>query len=78
MTPMIISALVFGGVTALVGVLAFVFREQGPQTATRLDLLVGKRSRQDQQQERHEEGGCADEDVRPSLQDDYPMRHVVS
>jgi tight adherence protein B len=47
---MIISALVFGGVTALVGVLAFVFREQGPQTATRLDLLVGKRSRQDQQQ----------------------------
>ncbi len=50
MTPMIISALVFGGVTALVGLLAFVFREQGPQTATRLDLLVGKRSRQDAQQ----------------------------
>src|SRR5438270_12589449 len=50
MTPMIISALVFGGVTALVGVLAFMFREQGPQTATRLDLLIGKRSRQDAQQ----------------------------
>src|SRR5438876_1414714 len=49
MNPMIISALVFGGVTAVVGLLAFVFREQGPQTATRLDLLVGKRSRQDQQ-----------------------------
>jgi tight adherence protein B len=49
MTPIIISALVFVGVTALIGLLAFVFREQGPQTATRLDLLVGKRSRQEQQ-----------------------------
>jgi tight adherence protein B len=33
----------------VIGFLAFVFREQGPQTATRLDMLVGKRSRQDQQ-----------------------------
>ena len=49
MTPTIISMLVFLGVTAMVGLLAFVFREQGPQTATRLDLLVGKRSRQEQQ-----------------------------
>jgi tight adherence protein B len=49
MTPTIISMLVFLGVTAVVGLLAFVFREQGPQTATRLDLLVGKRSRKDQQ-----------------------------
>jgi len=46
MTPTIISMLVFLGVSAAVGVLAFVFREQGPQTSTRLDLLVGKRSRQ--------------------------------
>ncbi|MGL4554293.1 MAG: hypothetical protein ACRC33_24280, partial [Gemmataceae bacterium] len=49
MTPLLISALVFIGVSALIGLLAFVFREQGPQTATRLDLLVGKRSRQDAQ-----------------------------
>ena len=49
MTPTIISMLVFLGVTAVIGLLAFVFREQGPQTATRLDLLVGKRSRQEQQ-----------------------------
>src|SRR3954468_3301318 len=49
MSPTIISILVFLGVAAVVGLLAFVFREQGPQTATRLDLLVGKRSRQDQQ-----------------------------
>ena len=49
MTPTIISMLVFLGVTAVIGFLAFVFREQGPQTSTRLDLLVGKRSRQDQQ-----------------------------
>lgn len=41
--------LVFLVVMGLFGVLAFVFREQGPQTATRLDLLVGKRTRQEQQ-----------------------------
>jgi tight adherence protein B len=45
---LLIPALVFVGVIAVVGVLAFVFREQGPQTATRLDLLVGKRSRQEE------------------------------
>jgi tight adherence protein B len=49
MTPTIISMLVFLGVTAVIGLLAFVLREQGPQTATRLDLLVGKRGRKDQQ-----------------------------
>ena len=49
MTPTIVSMLVFLGVTAVIGLLAFVFREQGPQTATRLDLLIGKRSRKDQQ-----------------------------
>ena len=49
MTPTIISMLVFLGVTAAIGLLAFVFREQGRQTSTRLDLLVGKRSRKDQQ-----------------------------
>ena len=49
MSPMLISMLVFLGVAGVVGLLAFVFREQGGQTATRLDMLVGKRSRQDQQ-----------------------------
>jgi tight adherence protein B len=48
-SPILISILVFLCVTAVVGLLAFVFREQGQQTASRLDLLVGKRSRQDQQ-----------------------------
>lgn len=49
MTPLLISALVFLGVASLVGMVAFIFREQGPQTATRLDLLVGKRSRAEHQ-----------------------------
>jgi tight adherence protein B len=48
-SPTLISMLVFLGVSGLIGLLAFVFRDQGPQTATRLDLLVGKRSRQDAQ-----------------------------
>ncbi len=52
MTPILISAMVFVAVAALVGVLAFVFRDNTPQTATRLDLLVGKRSRdQDKSQD---------------------------
>src|SRR4051794_22221959 len=50
MTGLLIPLMVFLGVATAVGVLAFVFRDQGPQTSTRLDLLVGKRSRQDQQQ----------------------------
>jgi tight adherence protein B len=41
--------MVFVGVAAMVGTLAFVFRDKGPQTATRLDLLVGKRRREDDQ-----------------------------
>jgi tight adherence protein B len=46
-TPTIISLLVFLAVTAMVGLLAFVFRDQAPQAATRLEMLVGKRSRAD-------------------------------
>jgi len=49
MIAMLIPLMVFVGVATMVGLLAFVFREQGPQTSTRLDLLVGKRSRQEQQ-----------------------------
>jgi tight adherence protein B len=46
---MLISVLVFIGVTIVVGVMAFVLRDQTPKMATRLDMLVGKRSRQDMQ-----------------------------
>jgi tight adherence protein B len=49
MTPLLVSAMVFVGVAAMVGTLAFVLRDKGPQTATRLDLLVGKRRRDDDQ-----------------------------
>jgi tight adherence protein B len=49
MTPMLIPLLAFVAVAALVGVLAFVFRDSTPKTATRLDLLVGKRRREDGQ-----------------------------
>jgi tight adherence protein B len=47
---MLISAMVFLGVTALVGFLAFMLLDQKLQTATRLDLLVGKRGGVDSQQ----------------------------
>jgi tight adherence protein B len=46
MTPLLISAMVFLAVAALVGVLAVVLRDNTPQAAMRLDLLVGKRSRE--------------------------------
>jgi tight adherence protein B len=46
MTPLLISAMVFLAVTAVIGVVALVFREQTPQAVTRLDMLVGKRGRQ--------------------------------
>jgi tight adherence protein B len=49
MTPLLIPLLAFVAVAALVGVLAFVFRDSTPKTATRLDLLVGKRKREDEQ-----------------------------
>jgi tight adherence protein B len=49
MSPVIISILAFVTVATLVGMLAFVFRDQTPQTATRLDMLVGKRRRDDDQ-----------------------------
>src|SRR5205807_868969 len=42
--------LVFLVVCVVVGVLAFVFRESTPKAATRLDLLVGKRRKEDDQQ----------------------------
>ncbi len=49
MTPLLISALAFVGVTALVGVLMFVFAGGDSQRTTdRLDTLTGKRRREDE------------------------------
>jgi tight adherence protein B len=45
---MLISMLAFVSVTAIIGVLAFVFRDVGgPKTSNRLDILIGKRRRDD-------------------------------
>lgn len=46
-TGMLISLLAFVTVACLVGVLAFVLRDNTPKAATRLDMLVGKRRRED-------------------------------
>jgi tight adherence protein B len=51
MATLVVPLVVFLTVAGLVGALAFVFREQGPQTATRLELLVGKRNRKEAQQQ---------------------------
>lgn len=48
MTPLLISVLVFIGVTAFLGVLAFVFSDGGAKTAERLDTLTGKRRKDDE------------------------------
>ena len=49
MTPLIISAMAFLGVTALVGFLMFVFAGDGNQkTSERLETLTGKRRREDE------------------------------
>jgi tight adherence protein B len=48
-TTVIVSMLVFLGVSTLIGLLAFVFRDGPPKTATRLDMLIGKRRKEDDQ-----------------------------
>src|SRR5437588_8799749 len=48
MTPLLISVLAFVGVSALIGVLAFVLGgDNGPKAADRLDSLTGKRKKDD-------------------------------
>jgi len=42
-----ISMIAFVGVSALVGLMAFALRDNTPKTSNRLDLLVGKRRRDD-------------------------------
>jgi tight adherence protein B len=44
----LIPALAFVSVACIIGVMAFVFRDQTPKTATRLDMLIGKRRRDDE------------------------------
>jgi tight adherence protein B len=48
---LLVPVLAAVSVAALIGVLAFVFRNDGPKTATRLDMLIGKRRREDDPQQ---------------------------
>src|SRR6266516_3735684 len=48
LNPTLISMMVFLGVSGVVGLLTFVLRDSGARTATRLDLLVGKRRRDEE------------------------------
>ncbi len=50
MTPTLISMIAFVAVTSLVGLLAFVFRDTTPKTATRLDILIGGKRRREGEQ----------------------------
>ena len=47
MTPMLICLLAFVAVAAIVGALAFMFRGNAGSTSERLDILVGKRRKED-------------------------------
>src|SRR4051794_36393094 len=49
LSPTVISMMAFMAVFGVIAVLAFVFRDTGARTATRLDMLVGKRRREDEQ-----------------------------
>ncbi len=49
LSPTVLSMMVFVGVSGVIGLLAFVFRDQTQRAATRLDMLVGKRRRDDGQ-----------------------------
>src|SRR5262245_66614472 len=44
--PTMISMMVFLGVSGVIGLMAVMFRDSTPRTATRLDMLVGKRRRE--------------------------------
>ncbi len=45
--PLLIPLVAFLTVSALVGLLAFVLRDNTPKTSTRLDMLIGKRRKDD-------------------------------
>src|SRR5262245_58916508 len=48
MSPTMVSMMVFLGVSGVVGLLAFVLRDSSQRTVTRLDMLVGKRRREEE------------------------------
>src|SRR6267154_1526633 len=48
MAPLLIYGMVFICVSAIVGVLFFIFGEGSAKTAERLDMLTGKRRREDE------------------------------
>jgi tight adherence protein B len=48
MSPLIIYALVFIGVSAVIGVLFFIFGDAGGKTTERLDMLTGRRKKEDE------------------------------
>ena len=48
MSPLLIYAMVFIGVSAVIGVLFFIFGEGSAKTSERLDMLTGKRRREDE------------------------------
>jgi Flp pilus assembly protein TadB len=48
MTPMMLSLIAFGGVSSVIGLIAFMMRDTTQQTADRLDTLVGKKAKTDQ------------------------------
>ena len=47
-TPMMLSLLAFAGVSSVIGLVAFMLRDTSQQTSDRLDLLVGKKVKNDQ------------------------------
>jgi tight adherence protein B len=47
MNPLMIGMIAFVAVAGLIGFLAFVFRDSSPKAASRLDVLIGKRRRED-------------------------------
>ena len=48
MSPLLIYGLIFAGVAAVVGVLYFVFGDSGAKAGERLDLLTGKKKKDDE------------------------------
>lgn len=48
MTPLLISVLAFMGVSAVVGILAFVLNDNGSKVTDRLDTLTGRKKKEDE------------------------------
>jgi tight adherence protein B len=48
MTPLVISVLAFAGVSAVIGLLAFVLSDNGSKITDRLDMLTGRKKKEDE------------------------------